>query len=121
MAPHPITKDLRESIFADACSIIAQAGDRQPTIADVASAVATSRRQLQRVFREIGDTSFREYVVGARLDRARRLLLEGVPVGEVARRTGYTHTSHFTRAFRRRHGLTPSAYARDGGRRLQFA
>ena len=118
MAPHPITKDLRESIYSDAVAIIAASGDHQPTIAEVAHRVATSRRQLQRVFREIGGTSFREHVVAVRLERARELLADGVAVGEVARRTGYTHTSHFTRAFRRHHGLTPSAYARTG---RQFA
>lgn len=112
MAAHPSTRGFRESIYADACAVIDQAGDRQPTIAEVAHAVATSRRQLQRVFREVGGTSFREHVVASRLDRARILLESGVPVGETAKRVGYTHTSHFARAFRRHHGVTPSTYAR---------
>jgi AraC family transcriptional regulator, regulatory protein of adaptative response / methylphosphotriester-DNA alkyltransferase methyltransferase len=109
VAPHPLTKDLRQSIYADATAHIARADDRQPTVDEVARAIATSRRQLQRVFREVGGTSFREYVVAARLDRARCLLLQELPIGEVSRRCGYTHASHFTRAFRRRHGITPSA------------
>ena len=121
MAPHPITKDLRESIYADAIALIARTDERQPTVEQVARAVATSRRQLQRVFREIGGTSFREHVVATRIDRARRMLLDGVPVGEVSRRCGYTHTSHFTRAFRRRHGITPSALVSGERPREAFA
>jgi AraC family transcriptional regulator of adaptative response / methylphosphotriester-DNA alkyltransferase methyltransferase len=114
VSPHPTTRNLRASIYVDATEVIAAAGDRQLTVAEVARAVATSRRQLQRVFREIGGTSFREYVVAARLDYAKELLEQGVPVGLVARRTGYTHTSHFARAFRRHHGVKPSAYPRNG-------
>lgn len=103
------TRALRESIYADAVAFI-EAADHHPTVEEVARAVATSRRQLQRVFRDVGETTFRQHVLAARLDHARVLLADGMPVGEVARRTGYSHASHFSRAFRRHHGQSPSAF-----------
>ena len=106
------TRHHRETLFAEAVSVIREAHGAQLTVDDVARRIATSRRQLQRVFEEVGGISFRDYVVQSRMDRAARLLSTGVPVGEVARRAGYGHASHFARAFRRQHGVSPSEYAR---------
>jgi AraC family transcriptional regulator of adaptative response / methylphosphotriester-DNA alkyltransferase methyltransferase len=106
------TRHHRELLYAEAVSVIDASEHGQPTIDDVAREIATSRRQLQRVFEEVGGVSFREYVLRDRMARAARLLARGMPVREVARRAGYEHPSHFARAFRRHHGVTPSAYAR---------
>ena len=110
--PREYTRRHRETLYAEACELIGSSENEQLTVDEVARSIATSRRQLQRVFVEIGGVSFREYVVSSRLQLAAQMLTEDVPVGEVARRCGYTHASHFARAFRRRHGVTPSAFAR---------
>jgi AraC-like DNA-binding protein len=106
------TRQNREALFAEAIAVIDEAEGRHLTVDEVARRIATSRRQLQRVFEEVGGVSFRDYVVRHRIERAARLLEQGLPVGEVARRAGYGHASHFARAFRRRYGVAPSAYAR---------
>ena len=106
------TRRHRETLYTEACQVIDESKNEQLTVDEVARSIATSRRQLQRVFVEVGGRSFREYVVSSRLRLAAQLLEEDVPVGEVARRCGYTHASHFARAFRRFHGVSPSAYAR---------
>ncbi len=110
--PREYTRRHRETLYAEACELIGSSDNEQLTVDEVARSIATSRRQLQRVFVEVGGVSFREFVVASRLKRAAELLRHGVPVGEVARRTGYGHASHFARAFRRLHGVSPSAYQR---------
>jgi AraC-like DNA-binding protein len=110
--PREDTRRHRETLYAEAVEVIHASDAEQVTVDDVARRIATSRRQLQRVFVEVGGVSFRDYVVSTRLQRAAELLADGVPVGEVARQIGYGHASHFARAFRRLHGVTPSAYAR---------
>ena len=112
MTQRPATKVERERIWRDATEVIEARYAEPLDLEQVAREVATSRRQLQRVFVEVGGMSFRDFVVRTRLARAARMLEQGVPAGEVARRTGYGHASHFARAFRRVHGVAPSDYAR---------
>lgn len=68
-------------------------------------------RQVQRLFEQDGVT-FTAFVLGARLDFARRLLCDsataGVPIGRVALDSGFSDLSYFNRCFRRRFGCTPS-------------
>jgi AraC family transcriptional regulator of adaptative response / methylphosphotriester-DNA alkyltransferase methyltransferase len=71
------TQALRRAIFDDAVAILDEeyAQDLRP--GDVARRVATSRRQLQRTFAEIGHTTFSEYLTRVRLDH------HGVPPGAI--------------------------------------
>ncbi|MGH2919153.1 MAG: helix-turn-helix transcriptional regulator [Solirubrobacteraceae bacterium] len=73
--------------------------------------MASSRRQLQRSYAEIGKTTFREHLTAVRMERAAELLAtRGLTVREVAHRVGYRQPAQFAKAFRRRHGLAPSAF-----------
>ncbi|MGY2081330.1 helix-turn-helix domain-containing protein [Modestobacter sp. SYSU DS0657] len=53
------------------------------------------------------------YLTGRRVDRARRLLLDGLPPAEVATAAGFCDQAHLTRHARRMLGTTPAAYARS--------
>jgi AraC-like DNA-binding protein len=53
-----------------------------------------------------------QYLMSRRVDRARRLLLDGLPPGEVAVATGFFDQPHLTRHFRKLVGVTPGRYAR---------
>ncbi|WP_027928080.1 AraC family transcriptional regulator [Amycolatopsis benzoatilytica] len=52
------------------------------------------------------------YVTGRRVDRARRLLLDGIPPSAVAVTAGFADQAHLTRHFRRYLGTTPARFAR---------
>jgi AraC-like DNA-binding protein len=45
-----------------------------------------------------------------RLQRARRLLLQGVSLAEAAFACGFADQSHLTRQFRRAYGVTPGRW-----------
>ena len=78
---------------------------------DIARRVATSRRQLQRAYAEVGDTTFREHLTAVRMDRAGELLRHGnLTIREVANRVGYRQPAQFAKAFRRHHGSAPSGF-----------
>ena len=103
------TKDRREALFEEAARIVEReyAGDLD--LAGVARRVATSRRQLQRVFAEVGGTTFRRRLAEVRMERAAELLRDrDLPVAVVARRVGYRHPAEFAKAFRRHYGAPPS-------------
>jgi AraC-like DNA-binding protein len=88
--------------------------DEPPTLDGLARELGTHPSHLVRVFRREYGLPPHRYVVGRRLDRARRLLLDGTPVAEVAVLTGFHDQSHLTRHFRALLGTTPGAFRRDG-------
>ena len=113
----PATKSLRTSLFEDATAIVEAEYQHDLALDDIARRVASSRRQLQRAFAEIGNTTFREHLTAVRMDRAAEMLANGSgTVRDVAQRVGYRQPAQFAKAFRRRHGVTPSRY-RSAARR----
>ncbi len=107
----PATIRHRTSLFRDAVAIVDAEYGSDLTLDDIARRVASSRRQLQRSYAEIGNTTFREHLTAVRMDRAAELLTaRDLTVREVAHRVGYRQPAQFAKAFRRHHGLAPSAY-----------
>jgi AraC-like DNA-binding protein len=51
------------------------------------------------------------YLLGRRIDAARRRLLEGEPVAQVAAGVGFHDQAHLTRHFKRHVGTTPARFA----------
>src|SRR5687768_18595865 len=105
------TVQLRSSLYADATAIVEREYASDLALDDIARRVASSRRQLQRSYAEIGKTTFREHLTAVRMERAAELLTtRGLTVREVAQRVGYRQPAQFAKAFRRHHGLAPSAF-----------
>ena len=104
------TRQRRRAVFEEAVQVIESKYATDLDLDALAREIATSRRQLQRVFAEVGETSFREYLAKVRMRHAARLLREGaIPVREVAQSVGYRQPAQFAKAFRRHHGAPPSS------------
>ena len=107
----PSTTKLRKSLFEEAVAIVEREYADDLALDDIARRVATSRRQLQRAYAEVGDTTFREHLTTVRMERAGDLLRHGnLTVREVASRVGYRQPAQFAKAFRRHHGTAPSGF-----------
>jgi AraC family transcriptional regulator, regulatory protein of adaptative response / methylphosphotriester-DNA alkyltransferase methyltransferase len=107
----PTTAKLRRSLFEEAISIVRREYASDLVLDDVARRVATSRRQLQRAYAEVGRTTFREHLTAVRMERAGDLLRHGnLTIREVAQRVGYRQPAQFAKAFRRHHGSAPSGF-----------
>jgi AraC family transcriptional regulator of adaptative response / methylphosphotriester-DNA alkyltransferase methyltransferase len=105
------TLSRRRQLFEEAVEIIERDYASELVLDEVARQLATSRRQLQRTFTEIGGTSFRSYVAQVRMKRALELLREGeMPVRRVAVSVGYRQPAQFAKTFRRHHGAPPSSF-----------
>src|SRR4051794_27526582 len=107
----------RTALFEDAIAIVEEEYASELSLDDIARRVASSRRQLQRAYAEIGNTTFREHLTRVRMERAAGLLADkGLTVREVARRAGYGQPAQSAKAFRRPLGVAPSDYrARSNG------
>ena len=124
----PTTTRLRTSLYEDSVRIVEEEYASDLSLDDIAHRVASSRRQLQRAYAEIGGTTFRDHLTSIRMSRAAELLRsERLSVREVAARVGYRQPAQFAKAFRRQLGVAPSEYrtnrgiAADGGSQLARA
>ncbi len=116
----PATVRLRASLYEDANAIVQREYQRDLALDEIARRVASSRRQLQRAFAEVGNTTFRAHLTAVRMDRAAELLASDQgTVRDVAHRVGYRQPAQFAKAFRRRHGVTPSRYRTTAHRSSQ--
>jgi transcriptional regulator GlxA family with amidase domain len=107
----PATIRHRTSLFQDAVAIVEREYAEELSLDDLARRVASSRRQLQRAYAEIGETTFRQHLTAVRMEKAAEMLLaEPLTVREVAHRVGYRQPAQFAKAFRRHHGSAPSDY-----------
>jgi AraC-like DNA-binding protein len=90
--------------------IRAALADGNPDLANIARALGTSARTLQRRLGDEG-TTFQAVVDGVREELARRYMMEErFTLGDVAYLLGFSEISAFTRAFKRWTGMTPSRW-----------
>lgn len=102
----------RRGITAVVRSKLFRESGRFPTLPEVATEMDVHPRTLRRQLADEG-ASFRALLNEARSTLAVDLLCNvGLTVEEVSKRLGYTDTSTFCHAFKRWHGVPPSAYPR---------
>jgi len=89
-------------------------GAGEATLGTAAELAGMSRRTLQRALSECG-YSFSGLLGEVRFERACELLADpDSKIIEVAIAAGYQNHAHFSRAFRRKTGISPSEYRRSG-------
>src|ERR1051325_5636308 len=107
----PATIRHRTSLFEDAIAIVEAEYAADLSLDDIARRVASSRRQLQRAYAEIGGTTFRDHLTRRGTARAAGMrAARAFTVREVAHRVGYRQPAQFAKAFRRYRGMAPSDY-----------
>jgi AraC family transcriptional regulator, regulatory protein of adaptative response / methylphosphotriester-DNA alkyltransferase methyltransferase len=116
-AHRPTTLDARRQIYKDALAIIGREYPSDLRLDGVAVRIFTSRRSLQRAFRDAG-SSFRTEHLRARLHAAADLmrLNPGRTVSSVSHAVGYSQPAQFAKAFRREFGVSPADFKSRVGR-----
>jgi transcriptional regulator GlxA family with amidase domain len=102
--------DDRDPRIAAAIRLMESHLDAPLTIEAIARRLKTSQRTLEKEFnRLIGEPPGR-YYLNLRLAAARKLVSDtGLPMTEIAARTGFTSAATFSRAFRAEYGSAPRA------------
>lgn len=80
------------------------------TLEEAAGTVHAHPAHLVRAFGAAFGIAPHQYLMSRRVERARRLLLDGMRPGEVAAVAGFYDQAHLTRHFRRWVGVTPGRY-----------
>jgi AraC-like DNA-binding protein len=97
-----LAEQLRAMLDADVATKV--------TLAAAAARLGASPAHLVRAFRRTFGVAPHAYLLGRRIEIARRRLLDGQPPAEVAVDVGFYDQAHFTRHFKRHVGTTPGRY-----------
>jgi len=80
-------------------------------VSDVVSAVALSRRVLEKRFRNILGHSIHDEIRRTRVEQIIQMLAEtAMSISEIAQALGFSDAAHISRYFRREKGMSPLAY-----------
>jgi AraC-like DNA-binding protein len=85
------------------------------TLAELAQECGLSRFQTLRAFAQATGFTPHAYILQRRLDLARALIRQRLPLAAAALEAGFADQSHLNRVFTRRHGYAPGAYAKAFG------
>ena len=84
--------------------------EKELSIDTIAELAGCTTRTLQRRLKEY-EISYTDFLNEARMQYAcTNLKLTNMKITEIAQQLGYNDTAHFTRAFKRWTGMTPSKY-----------
>ncbi|MGH7579976.1 MAG: AraC family transcriptional regulator [Gemmatimonadales bacterium] len=102
----PWIGEVRDLLHADITS--------RPTLSELADFVGVHPVTLARSFRRTFGCSVGEYLRRLRIERAADQLVSGdIRLAEIALAAGFADQSHFSNVFRRRTGMSPSAFRRE--------
>lgn len=107
--PEDALARLIETVISDPC--------RDWTMERLADAAGMNSRTLARRFSASMDTTPARFVERVRVDHARGLLADSLPLKRVAAEAGFRDYQRMRRAFRRQVGVDPADYARTFGYR----
>jgi len=88
------------------------------TLVELARKVGINDYKLKRGFKKFFDITVFEFLMRARMEKARQLLLEtDLPIKEIAMILGYRSIANFSAAFKKYMGLPPSKLKQDNANR----
>jgi AraC-like DNA-binding protein len=84
--------------------------NRYFTIPELAKKFGISQTYAKEIFKDLYGSTIYQYHLAQRLEEARKLLTEktDAKISEIALQTGFSSSSKFTHAFKKRYGLLPS-------------
>jgi len=80
------------------------------TLKVIAAYCGVSVSTVTQLFQKKASTTFHDFVTQRRMEMAKKLIHEGVPLEQVGKEVGYRDHSTFYRAFRRYFDLSPREY-----------
>lgn len=109
-----VTMEAGDPVVARALRFIRENIHYNLGVDDVAAHVGASRSVLQRRFRATLDRTVHRSIADARLNLAKRLLVEtDLALADVAARSGFSHAEYLSAAFRQATGSPPGAFRRQ--------
>ena len=104
-------ENLQESQKSAIKKYIKENYKRDISAGDVAGILGYSDVYFSKIFKQLFDDTFINYLTKVRIDKAKVLLKDvGFNIKEVGASVGYTDSNYFTKVFKRAVGMSPSEY-----------
>lgn len=102
---------LRDFYIKEALTFIEDNYHRDVSVEEIAAFCGLNRSYFGKVFRETMGESPQTFLLHYRMAKAAQLLKETrLSVGEIAQQVSYDNQLHFSRAFKKVHGVSPREY-----------
>jgi AraC-like DNA-binding protein len=88
--------------------------ERGVSLLEAARVAALSPYHFHRAFREVFQTTPHAYSMDRRMERAKERIYYGALVADAADVAGFANPPAFTRLFRRRYGMSPTEFRKNG-------
>lgn len=101
----PITRDKMKKVM----ECIVSEYKHPPSLKQLANKVGTNEYDLKKDFKAIYGTTVFGYISELRMEKAKLLLEENLlSIGQISDKVGYRNPQHFSTAFKRKFGVSPS-------------
>jgi len=101
--------------------------DNPPSLVELSRKFMINEKKLKQDFKRTYGSTIYAFVIQARMEKAKKLLMEDHNVNELSVLLGYQSVSHFIKVFKSYHGYTPKealkqfkAISMNTGKRLPF-
>ncbi|MEM7759128.1 MAG: AraC family transcriptional regulator [Cyanobacteria bacterium P01_A01_bin.40] len=111
--PLPTLERAEKPVISHVCDYLQANYQENISLAKLANIAGISRFYLSRLFRREKGISLSAYQTQIKIDRAKQLLSQGMPIATVATATGFYDQSHFGYHFKRLVGTTPRNYRKE--------
>ena len=112
LSSHPTVDPQKEQRLAGQLrELLDSTIDDPVTLSEASEQLQRSKPHLIRTFTDSYGVAPHAYVIGKRVEAARKLLLDGQPAADVATAVGFYDQSHLTRHFKRHTSVPPTKYA----------
>jgi len=112
----PLIKALTDQYISKALERLHQAPEKKWSLEILATDIGLSRAAFAKRFKLLVGVPMFDYLTHLRIQQACQLLTEtDMPLYKIANRVGYESDLAFTRTFKNRLGLTPTAYRKSTG------
>ena len=99
---------LRDFYIQEAITFMEHNYSRELTVEELAAVCKLNRSYFSKIFKESMGCPPQEFLIRLRLSKAADLMKgTGSAIGSIAAQCGYPNQLHFSRAFRKRYGLSP--------------
>ncbi len=106
-----ISQKNKHAIVAEAIQIIDSSFASQITLESVAAQLSISSQYLSKIFPELTNMNFRDYLTSRRLDYALVLLQNPeLSMTDISQACGFNDLSYFTKKFKARYNIAPGKY-----------
>lgn len=82
-------------------------------LSEIAFMIHVTPSYLSSLFSKAENLNFTQYLLNYRLEKSKALLLQNVPIKEVAFKTGYSDSIQFSKMFKKHIGVSPSKFNKN--------